>query len=242
MKKFKQLFKHPSEKIFMAIKRKVLLISIRFNRPYQPIGNIKTDSCPRPNSAFAKRLEVLESEIKSCEANNLLDIGCAEGFFIRKVSLKNGLFSIGIDGSLKRIETGVTLSQLNHEEGYGFVLQTLTPEKISKLPKFDIVVCFSVLHHIIGQKGRNEGLRFLSACNEITKKQFIFDMGGPNEVSHSWAKNLKFLDGDIAINIKNYLQEAGFINVRHVGGSWGHHGEAIRPIFSCNPSDKNTCR
>lgn len=239
MKKVKQFFKHPIKKFFMAIKRKILLVAIRFNHPYQPVGDIKVDSSPRPNSAFAKRLEILEAEIKLCKANNLLDIGCAEGFFIRQVSLKNGLFSVGIDGSLERIETGVVLSQLNHEEGYGFVLQTLTPEKINKLPVFDIVVCFSVLHHVINQKGKDEGLKFLKACEKITRKQFIFDMGGPDEVSHSWAKNLKFLQGDATANIKNYLREAGFINIRHIGESLGHRGEAMRPIFLCSPSNKN---
>lgn len=242
MKKLKQLFKHPIEKFFSIIKRKVLLLTFYFHKSYQPIGDKKIGSSLRPNSAFMKRLEILESEIKSCKANNLLDIGCAEGFFVRQTSLKNSLFSIGVDGSLERIEKGVFLSQLNHEEGYGFVLQMLTPEKISRLPKFDIVVCFSLLHHVISQKGRREGLNFLKACNGITKKQFIFDMGSPDEILQPWAKDLNFLQGDVVANIKSYLEEAGFANIKCVGESLGHRGEAVRPIFLCCSSDKNICR
>ncbi len=239
MKKIYKFLKNIIKFLFNKIRKLMLWAIIHFNRSYQPVGEIKDGARGRPESAFSERLKVLESEIRDCSANNLLDIGCCEGFFPRQVSLKHNILSLGIDGAGDRLNIGNALLELNEEEGYGFILKFLTPEDIVKLPSFDIVVCFSVLHHIVKVGGESEGVKFLKACSKITKKRFIFDMGGPEETSHSWAKDMEFLKGDVVAETKKFLEKAGFTDVRHVGDSWGHNSDAKRPIFSCKPINRD---
>ena len=208
---------------------------VSMSSPYQPLGSEKVADGGRPNDAFEARWQRMKQEIEACEAKNLLDIGCAQGWFVRNARVQCNLFALGLDRHQGSLRLGSAFRELQAEEGYGFVPGTFTSEELERLPTFDVVVCLSLVHHIIKVDGAEGGLKFLSACRKKVKKRFFFDMGGPDEVSHTWASKMGFLSGDIENNTRDYLAQAGFTNIEKIGESLAHEDDVMRPLFVCSP-------
>lgn len=139
--------------ILVRVRRLILWITVRLNKPYQPTEGANFISQKRPDSVFSKRWRIVSDAIKEYRPKNLLDIGCAEGFFARRAALEHGLFSLGCEYNWRPLGVGAALAELKDEQGYGFVRIFLTSATLKKLPKFDIVVCFSVLHHVVKEGG-----------------------------------------------------------------------------------------
>jgi hypothetical protein len=168
----------------------------------------------------------------------LVEIGCAEGYFVRRAAQELGLFSLGVEGDWSRVGVGMALAEIRDERRYGFAFGIFSPDEIRAIPAFDIVVCFSVVHHVIKLANVEAGLEFLRALAAITKQRFLFDMGGPEETSHSWAAQLAFLGPNVDEGIRRLLEQAGFSDVQIVGHTPGHRDAARRSIFSCAPPAK----
>lgn len=221
--------------VFRGARRLSLRAAIWGCKPYQPVGDLKSPDCRRPASAFEARWEAIAQAASGTDMRSFLDVGSAEGYFVRRAARELGLFALGVEGNWGRVSMGTALAELSNDRGYGFAYGVFTPADIRRLPIFDIVVCLSVLHHVIRRSDREGGIDFLKALGSITGKRFIFDMGGPGETSHSWAKQLGFLSGDVNARIAEYLHEAGFSDVQIVGESFGHRDPVTRAIFSCAP-------
>lgn len=205
---------------------------------YQPIGDLSA-ARKRPGSSFEIRLKIAREAVSAYEIRNVLDIGCAEGFFIRHLALAEGVTAVGLEQSRAAIRRGSAIQDLQKERGYGYIQMQVNPESLIRLPVFDLVICLSVLHHVIASGGRQAGIKFLNAATKVTGKAFLFDMGSPLESSHGWAPSLAFLgstEAEIVVNTALMLREAGFVGVEEVGESLGHRAEAMRPIFLCTPS------
>lgn len=224
--------------VLVKVRRIILWITVKLNKSYQPVEGVQFVSQRRPDSAFLKRWQIVSDVIKQHQPNNLLDIGCAEGFFIRKAASEHDLFAVGCEYNWRPLGIGAAMAELKDEQGYGFVRIFLTPDTLKKLPKFDMVICFSVLHHVVRAGGESAGLEFLKSCAQITGKCFLFDMGTPEEKTNSWASSLNFLEHDsksIEENTKIYLKRAGFKQVNCLGQAMGYNRDAFRPIFLCLP-------
>jgi hypothetical protein len=212
-----------------------LRTTIWASRPYQPVGDLRGPARERPESAFQTRWEAVAAAATAGAAHNLLEVGCAEGYFVRRAARELGLFSMGVEGDWTRVGVGTALAELGQERGYGFAFGMFSPSEIRAMPRFDIVVCFSVVHHVINRAGLDEATAFLSALASITTKRFLFDMGGPDETSHSWAERLRFLGPDVDKGIVSLLAKAGFTDIQRVGETLGHRDVVKRSIFSCAP-------
>lgn len=221
--------------LFWYFHRIFLKVMIYKSTPYTPVGNLKQPMSGREEEAFKIRWEVVSKVIDDNDVKNLIDIGCAEGFFVRKAYIDKHIFALGLDIDQKRIRIGQAYADINQEKGYGFVCKNVNPDTLCLLPKFDVVICFSVLHHIIALNGIGEGHRFLKSLINITRKCLIFDMGSPREKSHDWATKLTFLNDDIPGKTKELLESAGFINVKYVADTYGHNNDEKRPLFICHP-------
>jgi 2-polyprenyl-3-methyl-5-hydroxy-6-metoxy-1,4-benzoquinol methylase len=85
-------------------------------------------------------------------AQSILDVGCAEGWLIRRAATDLGCFALGVEAS-DRVLAG-ELSRLHDDvERTATIKARLTPEGIRALPKFDAVLCLSVVHHVIRKEG-----------------------------------------------------------------------------------------
>jgi hypothetical protein len=110
----------------------------------------------------------------------------------------------------------------------------LTPADILKLPCFDVVVCLSVVHHIIRAHGMEVGRDFVRALATCAAKAIVFEMGTSEEKVGSAPRHLPGMpDGQEAF-VKGFLESCGLQRVRVVAESAGYSGESRR-IFSAEP-------
>lgn len=165
----------------------------------------------------------------------MLDIGCAEGFFARLAAEKYNIFSIGVESNNKRLWPGELSGMHVDVEGFAIVKALMTPTSIASLPKFEMVLVLSVLHHIFRSGGHKGAIEFMSAIRLITGKRLIFEMGTSDETMNSWAEIMpKGNQGQFEL-LSSILQEAGFTDIRQLASTPGIKLDAERLIVSASP-------
>jgi SAM-dependent methyltransferase len=230
-----------SRAIESVLYKHCLQMLIRNNEPYAPKGITSDAKFQRPMEAFTTRWEKLSEAIYENQAKNLLDVGCAEGYMIRRAAKDCGIFAVGVEVDWERIRIGNAQSDLDHDYNHGIIPMIVDCNSIRSLPTFDVVICFSVLHHVIRHHGLEEGRNFLKSLAGITGKCFLFDMCSPEETANDphWATVLDFIKGDVVGKTGEFLRSAGFCNVRHIADTPGYVAPGIRPLFICEPPKPN---
>jgi hypothetical protein len=204
---------------------------IRYHRAYQPISVGKTRS-KQATRECEDRWSMIRRTIVDFDAKNLLDLGCAEGFFVRKAG-EMGVFSIGIDRDYNRLGLIESARMIDKSEYSGFVLSSIDPTLMQRLPQFDVVLCFSVMHHIIRQNSYEHGLEMLRLMRGVTRKAFLFDMGQTNEVSTTWATQLPNMGDDPSKWVASFLKDGGFASCEVIGETDAYRDAIKRYVFRC---------
>ena len=229
------LLRRASSEIGYLLCRVGSLITIKASRPYHPLGGRKKPFLARPQEAFESRWMFVSDALKKYEAKNFLDIGCAEGYYVRKAAEECGVFAIGIDQNIQRLRTSSACSFIDNDWKPGFVGMQVDARIIHAIPNFDVIACMSLMHHIIHRHGIEEAREFLIAVSKKTRKCMLFDMGGPDEKGNEWAGSLSMFSGDIVENIASFVRSCNFSHVEHVGWSTGYGGSVQRPFFIAEP-------
>jgi len=184
---------------------------------------------------WQERWACIEREIVDYGIKSLLDIGCAEGFFARLAAEKHAVFSIGIEFNNKRLWLGELSRMHDDVANFAIVKALMTPESIGSLPKFEMVILLSVLHHVIRQSGRAGAIAFLSAIRSITGKRLIFEMGTSEETMNNWAGLMPTGNQRQFELLTSLLQEAGFQDIKQLASTPGIMRDADRLIVSAAP-------
>jgi len=160
-----------------------------------------------------------------------LDLGCAEGFYVLQSAKEFNIFSLGIDADIRRLD--IAQNQLIAEDitSAGFALADINPDFIDQLPKFDIVIFMSVLHHFMYSHGQDYCRDFLSRLREKISKVMIFEMGQSDELENEWARKLPDMGNNPHQWIKDFLLSAGFSKVTKIGESDSFRKDKNRAIF-----------
>lgn len=211
-------------------------LTIKSSRPYHPLGDRQQAKLQRPNKAFEQRWDYVSQALGSCQARSFLDLGCAEGYYVRRAALEHGVFAIGIDKSPRRLRQANALALLENDSRCSFLDMEINSASISRLPVFDVVSCMSLLHHVIHHQGISEARALMRAISERTGKYMLFDMGGPGESSNVWAPSLSEFSGNVPANIAFFLKECGFDRVEVIGTSMGYGEPVEREFFIAEPT------
>ena len=123
------------------------LVAIKVYEPVE-IGGRRV----RHNRETDNRWTAIEAVLKVHNVRNILDIGCAEGWLVRRAASDLGCFALGMEasdavlpGELARLHDGV--------ERAATIKARLTSDDIRTLPCFDAVLCLSVVHHLVRKQG-----------------------------------------------------------------------------------------
>ena len=163
----------------------------------------------------------------------MLDIGCAEGWFVRRAAADLNLFAIGIEAT--DVGTVGELARLHDRVPRAAVARAfVTPEAIRGLPQFDAVLCLSVLHHMIRSFGLGVAERFLQVLATRVSKILVFEIGTASE--SSWTEFLPEQSQGQEAFVRELLERAGFRNVRVITESAAYHREVQRLLFTAEPA------
>ena len=180
------------------------------------------------------RWSVIDSIMVETDSQSMLDIGCAEGYFVRHAA-KHGRVALGIDGDIRSITIAQSLALLEGLSGAAFMHLFITPEIVRSLPQFDTVIFLSVLHHVLTDRGPDEAHKLMQAIHSATRKRLIFDMGQSNETTYPWSKILPPMVPDPASWISQFLLDCGFSSVQVIGQSDGYLQAHPRLLFVATP-------
>lgn len=109
-----------------------------------------------------ERWEFIETNIDS-DHETLVDLGCAEGFFVEKAGEK-GLTVLGLEHNRNRVEE--TAERLRHLPNVTIEQRTLAPDTIDELESCDVMLFLTVHHHWVYQYGWEEAAdMFRTICD-----------------------------------------------------------------------------
>jgi SAM-dependent methyltransferase len=202
--------------------------------PYHPVylSGIQISAGQR---SCADRWHFIEPYLKDIGARSVLDLGCAEGYFVQQAAENLNCLSMGIDADLRRLTIARMTATLNAISGACYIYGTLNPELLRRLPKFDAVIFLSVLHHIVYEHGEQYAHQVLREIRRITRQCLFFDMGQSNEVQHEWSKLLPDMAPDPQTWIGNFLRSAGYSDVEVVGQTDAYKSDVRRCLFIARP-------
>jgi uncharacterized protein DUF1698 len=199
-------------------------------RPYEPveIGGRRFASVRDTD----ERWQAVSGVLRAYGVKNLLHVGCAEGWFVRRAAADLALFAIGIEatdacvvGELARLHDRVPRAAT--------VRAFMTPDAIRALPQFDAVLCLSVIHHIVRAFGIAAAEQFLRTLASRVNKVLVFEVGTADE--SSWTPFMPEQSQGQEVFVRTLLERCGFHNVRVIGESAAFHREAQRLLFTAEP-------
>ena len=200
-------------------------------KTYHPIEyrGTRYGSSQRPSDA---RWEWAAATLQAHGANNVLDLGCCEGDFVRRAS-KAGYFALGLDHACGRLMMGSNTIWGDKQIMSGFALAQIDPALVDRLPRFDAVLFLSVLHHIMARNGEPYACELLRRLGErVVGQVLLFEMGTSLEKTHKWASQLPDMGSAPADWVGDFLGRAGYRDVRVLGWSDAWDSRYRRPMFA----------
>ena len=168
-------------------------------------------------------------------ADSVLDLGCAEGYFVSRAAKEYGTFALGVDADLARLTVAQDLNLINKNEYAGFMYAHISVEFLRKLPQFDVVIFLAVLHHIMYEHGVDLAREFMTVIRAKTNKALVFEMGQSNEHLMPWASLLPDMGPEPHEWIKHFLLSCGFSRADRVGETDAYRSNIRRSIFVAHP-------
>jgi hypothetical protein len=177
------------------------------------------------------RWQAIEGVLEQQGVRSVLDLGCAEGFFVRKAAEK-GCFATGVDADGRRLLWGSATLCMDNVDQVAFVKMMLTRENLSLLMPADMVINLSLTHHIMYRNGEAYALDFVRAVKALTRKVMTFEMGQSNETIFDWSRRLPDMGNDPHIWIEGFLKRCGFARVAKICTADAHKGHVARATFA----------
>ena len=182
------------------------------------------------------RWQAIAAILREVSANNVLDIGCAEGWFVRRAASELGCYAIGVEAGDRHL--GGEIARLHDQvENTAIMLSHASGESIRRLPKFDAVMCLSVVHHVIRRQGMAAAEDFVRALASRAEKVLIFEMGTSDEKDLKWHGLLEDMPDGQEIYVRQFLERCGLMTIRQIASSLAFHQQANRIMFACEPAN-----
>lgn len=209
--------------------RYVLRRLVKQVQPYHPVS-MEGQLLSGGERECSDRWQVIR-DVLAQGADSVLDLGCAEGYFVSRAASEYKCFALGIDADVRRLTVAQDLNLINKGEHAGFMYAHMSMEFLRKLPQFDVVIFLAVLHHVMYEHGVDYAREFMMGVRAKTKKALVFEMGQSNESSMYWASFLPDMGANPHEWIKDFLLSCGFSNAQKVAETDAYHSTSRRGIF-----------
>lgn len=235
-KKFRISSRALRQKLARFTLKRAFTIARGFTKPYEvvEIGGRRIGSKREAQG----RWEAIATVLKQYKARSILDIGCAEGWFLRRAATDLGCFALGIEAG-DRLFLGETSRLHDNVERMAIMRAMVSPEDIAGLPRCDVVMCLSVVHHVIRAGGVDAAKAFVRALGERAEKAIIFEMGTSDEKGLKWSGVLPEMPEGQEAFVRGLLQSCGLRNIQRMASTQAFHAGAERILFSAEPPPRD---
>lgn len=202
-------------------------------QPYQPVS-IDGKVISGGDRECSDRWKII-SKVLADGADSVLDLGCAEGYFVAHAAKEYECFAVGVDADVRRLTIAQDVNVIDKNEYAGFMYAHMSVDFIRKLPQFDVVIFLAVLHHLMYEHGVDHAREFMTGVREKTKKALVFEMGQSNETSMYWGSRLPDMGPEPHAWIRDFLLSCGFSKADRVGETDAYRSTSRRSIFVARP-------
>lgn len=227
MKQYIKLSLNRLSSFFLALSLKVDLIG---SRCYEPVSLNGRLLC-WPKRDWKERLEAIHSIVDQHSVNSVIDIGCAEGYFLRSLAKSNVSFCLGIDNNKSRLGKAIVTSCYDSDINLAFMNKKITLDNISEIPNADLIIFLSVAHHIIKSNGYEYAVSFVSSLRKKCNSGLIFEMGTPDE--SSFIGRMKPIETTQSDYVESFLHDCGFTSCTILCESVSIKRDSHRLLYFC---------
>lgn len=184
---------------------------------------------------WKQRWNMIRRELESYQASSVMDIGCAEGWFLRRAAEDLGCFALGVEMDNTRIIPSEVARLHDGVERCAILKAQVSSHDLVKLPHCDVVLCLSVVHHIMYSEGVEAASEFVAALSTRANKAIIFEMGTSEEADAWWGDRMPAMPEGQHQFIRSFLESSGLINIRQLGNTLSIGKDAERILFIAEP-------
>jgi len=219
---------------WVALQRFALRRLVSSYEPYQPV-TLGKQSLAKGDRACTDRWLVIAHVLQQTGSHSMLDLGCAEGFFVQEAARQDGCIAIGVDADRRRLNVARSTASLNEVHRAGFIYAMVDADLLACLPSFDVVLFLSVLHHVMYEHGVDYAAALMRAIHDRTNKCLIFDMGQSDETKHEWSNLLPKMTPSPKEWIAAFLRDCGYTTVTPIAETDAYKSQVRRQLFTAYP-------
>jgi hypothetical protein len=170
-----------------------------------------------PARGCEDRLSIIKGHLPE-QSRNVLDIGSNAGYYLFELA-KLGYICHGLESDPDLVHYTALASYLQKAKGVSCEWGRLDLSYAEHMPCYDVILCLSVMHHIILAEGMNLAEGIGKVLARKTKYVMFYEMGQSNEIEADWSARLPRMEPDPETWIAQWLKQCGFRRVETIGTS-----------------------
>ncbi len=206
------------------------LLSSKFRYQPAPHGLILLGNGNNATRECEDRLTIIRNHLPA-NSKSVIDLGSNAGYYLFRLA-ELGYLCHGLESDPDLVHfTSLSIYLLN-SKGISCECGKLTSSYVKSMPYYDVVLCLSVMHHIILAEGVDLANEIIKGLALRTNHVMLFEMGQSNEEKADWSRKLPKMEPNPQIWISEWLVKCGFKRVETLGTS---DTTAPRFLFAAYP-------
>ena len=206
------------------------LLSSKFRYQPAPRGLILFGNRNDATRECEDRLAIIRNHLPA-SSRNVIDLGSNAGYYLFRLA-ELGYLCHGLEPDPDLVHFTSLAMYLSNSKRVSCECGKLTSSYVQGMPYYDVVLCLSVMHHIILADGVDFAEEIIKSLALKTNHVMLFEMGQSNEIGADWSDNLPKMEPNPQIWISEWLAKCGFRCVETLGTS---NTTAPRFLFAAYP-------
>jgi SAM-dependent methyltransferase len=152
------------------------------------------------------------------ESKTILDIGSNSGYYLFRFA-DLGYLCHGIESDPDLVFFTSLQNYILNTKSVSCECGKFDLQFVQYMPSYDVVLCLSLMHHIIMAEGIDVAEATLRGLAQKTNHVLFYEMGQSNETKADWSHRLPQMNPDPEVWISQWLIKCGFMKVKTIGTS-----------------------
>lgn len=193
------------------------LLSAKFRYQPAPRGLTLFGSRINATRECEDRLAIIRNHLPA-SSRNVIDLGSNTGYYLFRLA-EFGYLCHGLEADTDLVHFTCLAMHFLETKSVSSEWGNLDLTFVQHMPRYDVVLCLSIMHHIIMSEGIDAAEAVLKGLVQKTNHVMFFEMGQSNETKADWFYRLPRMEPDPEVWISQWLKKCGFKRVETIGTS-----------------------
>lgn len=162
-----------------------------------------------------KRWEMIRLHLPA-DCQTAIDLGAAEGYFVFQLA-RRGIMAMGVDNFWPVLYASWCKCIVDEPQGAAFLKEDISHELIRKMPEVDVVLCLSVMHHLMDANGLEWCAELLRLIRIKVKRALFFEMAQSDEYLNRPGWKIPDMGADQQDWTREFLRKQGYSRIEKLG-------------------------